>query len=238
MRHTSRYLLLFALLISLSACGGMPKLFWSNDEGGGDTPAYARGGPTASEEVATRAPLELPPELNDELQLPTAEDVDLKTSAGPLPEQYDRVVSGKPVALTARLYNIKPGQVLSAVVDALTQLSLPVNSVDSPTGIITTDWVREGDSDAMDSIMGAVGVSTVRVIRYRLIVRVFRMKEGSRHQSRLEIRVLSQAYQNNHWVNKRTLAKRNQDLFSAVEEQIGRIRPQATPAESDGGLQP
>jgi len=58
------------MLFSLTACqGGGPKLFWDTDEGTGQ-PAYAqgKGGSAAAEQ---RAPLDVPPELRAELQVPS-----------------------------------------------------------------------------------------------------------------------------------------------------------------------
>ncbi|WP_157819331.1 hypothetical protein [Mariprofundus aestuarium] len=202
-------------------------MFWDTDESSGVA--------TTSGKVATRAPLELPPELKGELDLPVAEKgVELTASAAPLPERYAEAVAGKPVALSARLYKIQPGQLLSSVVDAMTLLNLPVNSVDSPSGIITTDWVRKGQEGFSDVMMGSIGMSgAIKVIRYRFIVRVFKLKGGEAYRSRLEVRLLTQGYQNSHWVNKRSLPNRSDELFGAVEKQVGRIPPPTVSAEAE-----
>jgi len=229
MKHTGHYLLLLITLISLSACGSMPKMFWDTDE-------------DSTSVQDSRGPLNLPPELRGELTLPAVdEDAPLTATAAPLPEKYEVIVTkaGKKVALNARLYDVMAGQLLSSVVDAMTQMNLPVNSVDSSSGIITTDWVRKGDSALSDSILGSIGMSRISIIRYRFIVRIFRLKEGGSHSSRAEVHLLTQAYQNGHWLNKRSLPKRTDELFSAIEDQVARIPLKSkVPAEPERGVKP
>ncbi|ATX83017.1 hypothetical protein Ga0123462_2183 [Mariprofundus ferrinatatus] len=229
MKHTVHYLLLLITIISLSACSSVPKMFWDSDDNGGSGEAF-------------RAPLNLPPELTGELNLPAVDEkATLTAAAAPLPEKYDVIVAkaGKKVALNARLYDVTAGQLLSSALDAMTQMNLPVNSVDSPSGIITTDWVRKGDSALSDSILGSIGMSRINVVRYRFIVRVFRLNEGGIHRSRVEVHLLTQAYQNGHWLNKRSLSDRSDELFAAIEEQVARIPPaREAPAEAARSIEP
>ncbi|OIO73734.1 MAG: hypothetical protein AUJ57_03930 [Zetaproteobacteria bacterium CG1_02_53_45] len=208
----------------------MPKLFWDVDEGAGTGPAYAKGAAVDSAGDKPRAPLEVPPELRAELEMPdaTAEQIESNGKAtAQLPTQYRQTVAGKAVALDARLYDVQPGQLFSAAVDAMTSLSLPVTSVDSPSGILTSDWVRKGSSNDDMMGLGSLFGNAPKVYRYRFIVRVFKFNAD---QSRLEVRVLNQSYQNSHWVNKPSNTKLSADLFAAVEKQIGLMPVQPQPA--------
>ncbi|PJA33143.1 MAG: hypothetical protein CO187_02440 [Zetaproteobacteria bacterium CG_4_9_14_3_um_filter_53_7] len=202
----------------------MPKLFWDTDEGRGTGPAYAKGGAVDSAGDNPRAPLEVPPELRAELEMPEAGQT--SSNAAQVPVQYRQAVAGKAVALDARLYDVQPNQLLSAVVDAMTSLNLPVGSVDSPSGIVTSDWVRKGSSN--DGLMGLGNIfgASSSVYRYRFIVRVFNADAGN---SRLEVRTLTQSYQNSHWVNKPANIKLSADLFDAVEKQLGLMPAQPQP---------
>ncbi len=207
--------------ISLTACsGGMPKLFWDVDEGK-DQPAYARGSGAAN--APSRAPLDVPPELRTEIELPKAEAVGAK-GGGPLPQKYRASVAGKAVRLDARFYpNRTPAEVFSAVVDAMTALNLPVDSVDSPSGIITSDWVKKGSTSGM--ILFGFGGS--KLVRYRYIVRVYKAQSDKGETgAQLEVRTLGQVFEaGKGWVTKRIKQKPVAELFDAVGEQLARQRP-------------
>jgi len=118
------------------------------------------------------------------------------------------------------VYDHSPAQVFSAVIDAMTALNVPVESVDSPSGTVTSAWIRF-DSANVNSYVGAAmdvfGAGPVHT-RHRFIVRVFRMKDG---KTQLQIRTLAQQFIQRHWVNKRLKRKVANELFSAVEERIG-----------------
>jgi len=205
----------------------MPKLFWDVDEGK-DQPAYAQGGSNSSQDAAARAPLDIPPELRADLEVPTADSV-ASTGNSELPEKYRQAVAGKAVSLDARVYDVDAANLFSAVVDAMTALNLPVDSVDSPSGIVTSDWIRKGSNspNAFAGIFGAASGSDIT--RHRFVVRVFRLKMDGQTKSKLEIRVLGQAYVSNHWVNKPFKAGVSKELFVAVEEQLTRMQ-QSSPA--------
>ncbi len=218
--------------ISLTACsGGMPKLFWDVDEGK-DQPAYARGSNTAAN-TPSRAPLDVPPELRTEIELPEAEAVGAQASAnGPLPQKYRASVAGKAVRLDARFYPGRtPAEVFSAVVDAMTALNLPVDSVDSPSGVITSDWVKKGSTSSM--FMFGFGGS--QLIRYRYIVRVYKARNAKGETgAQLEVRTLGQVLEaGKGWVTKRIKNKPVAELFDAVGEQLARRsaaqRPEVSP---------
>jgi len=113
-------------------------------------------------------------------------------------------------------------------------LNIPVQSVDSASGIITSDWIRRGSNSGMGSLLGGLmGDNSHAPTRHRFIVRVFRMKAVDHPGSKLEIRVLGQMYLNKHWVNKPFKRKISLELFAAVEKQLGRVQPQQAPVEDN-----
>ncbi|RMH60666.1 MAG: outer membrane protein assembly factor BamC [Zetaproteobacteria bacterium] len=211
----------------LAACsGGMPKLFWDTED---DTPAYAHtSAAAAAKGKQTPKHLEVPPELRAKIELPMADQVAAQPG-DELPERYRKAVAGKAVSLHARRYPLPPATVFSTVVDAMTSLNYPVHAVDSPSGIITTDWIRKGANNP--SIAAMFGLTLNTLIRYRFIVRVYRValdKGGTATQ--LEVRVLGQVFQNSHWVNQPLKRKVADELFQLVEELLARQRagtPQA-----------
>jgi len=200
----------------LAACSsGMPQLFYPIEDA------------QKSAEIATknsRAPLEVPPELRGEATVPIPENIARETE----PERIRaKAVTGKAVSLDARIYEQRPGEVFSAVVDAMTSLNMPVDSVDSPSGVITTEWIRKDASTStayMNSVMNMFGGGKASHVRHRFVVRILRMQKKG---TRLEIRTLGQAFINKHWVNKKFKIKLTNDLFSAVEEQL--IRSSSPP---------
>ena len=188
----------------------MPKLFWSADD---ETPAYAQG-KNDGVQADSRMPLDVPPDLQGEVKVPAAERP-LK-SAG---IRDKAAVAGKAVSLNARVYNVPVKRAFSAAVDAMTALDLPVQSVDSPSGTITTEWVRRDSGRLIPVLSNALSMFGAGPThsRYRFVVRVFRLDDGG---SRIEIRTLGQQYINRHWVNralKRTAVK---EIFSAIEQRL------------------
>jgi len=125
------------------------------------------------------------------------------------------------------MYQLTPAEVFSAVVDAMTSLNMPVASVDSPSGIVTTDWIRLG-VHTMNIFGGGASGAT----RHRFIVRVYRAKMEEKLMTRLEVRVIGQASQDRRWVNQPIKRKVSEELFTAVEEQLTRMRSTAAPAEN------
>jgi hypothetical protein len=207
----------------------MPQLFWSVDEGK-DQPAYAQGNSSGAKDAAARAPLDVPPELRADLEVPAAADV-ASADDSALPEKYRQAVAGKAVSLDARVYNVDAASLFSAVVDAMTALNLPVDSVDSPSGIVTSDWIRRG-ANTPNAFAGIFGGASSDITKHRFVVRVFRLKMDAQTKSKLEIRVLGQAFVNGHWVNRPFKANISKDLFSSVEEQLGRMQ-QDNPAQAE-----
>jgi len=195
----------------LAACSsGMPKIFYPIEDKHQSEEAVSS---------ARHAPLEVPPELRGEATVPIPDNIareaeDEKTRA--------QAVAGKAVSLDARLYEQSPSRVFSAVVDAMTALNMPVDSVDSPSGTITTEWIRldaSATSTYVNAAFNMFGAGKATHVRHRFIVRTLRMKNNGR--TRLEIRSLGQAFINQHWVNKKIKRKVANELFSAVEERLG-----------------
>jgi len=201
--------MLFVVLISGCGSTSMPKLFWSNDDTQG-------GGGHAQVKADVRPVLDVPPSLRGEVQVPDADSVAVQDK---VPERYKKIVAGKKVALDARQYDKPVADVFSAVIDAMTGLNLPVQSVDSASGTIATDWVRVGvNSPNTLSVASLFNSAKPTAIRYRYVVRVLRETLQDKEVTRLEIRTLGQVFQNRHWINKKIRRKYANNLFSRVEE--------------------
>lgn len=214
----NRYLLIFPLLMLLSACEGK-QFFYPNDQQG---PAYTLGGAADPVSGKPRAPLDVPPELQAELEVPMAGEVASRADEKVLSKDYQDAVAGKAIALDAKIYPVDAAKVFSAVVDAMTSMNIPVDSVDSPSGVITSDWIRRG-SGSMLNMFGDISGNTPT--RHRFIVRVYRAKiEGRDEATRLEIRVHGQAAVSRTWVNKPFKKNVAEELFVAVDEQLQRMQ--------------
>ena len=212
------------LALLLAGCsGGMPKLFWDVDEGR-NQPAYMHGTTTVSGAPA-RAPLDVPPALADRIALPKPEAIGAEAGA-PLPARYRRFVTGKSVRLDARFYPVAPSELFSATVDAMTSLGLPVEGVDSASGVITTDWVRKGRMSSF-VLFGAGGS---KLVRYRVLARIYRARDREGHEGALlELRTLGQVYDSSsgRWRNRRIRRKPVRELFAAVDERLNLPAPGA-----------
>lgn len=208
--------------VALASCTDRPFLYANED---GDKPAYSQqGGGQASAE--SRAPLDVPPELRN-VEVPQPERI-ATTEKGGIATAADETVVGTAVALDARLYSVGVANVFSSVVDAMTALNMPVQSVDSPSGTITTDWIRQGADNpnlGQSAMAGLFGGDGVQAVRYRFVVRTLRQLEDGVSKTRLEIRTIGQAYINRHWVNRPIQRKVSEELFSAVEERLTAIAP-------------
>jgi len=225
--------------LCLSACTGGMMMWPVGDE----EPAYARGSKD-SPAAEGRAPLDVPPELRDQVSVPMPDQVAVDSARGevkmsPVEKQ---AIAGKAVSLDTREYDKPASEVFSAVVDALTALNKPVESVDSPSGTITTAWVRQSSSSSgnyMNSVLNVFG-GGVSPTRYRFIVRVFRVDTG---KTQLQIRTLGQQFINRHWVFKEIKRKVSSELFDATEERLGTQAQQpaaalAVPPAAEGAAVP
>jgi len=213
-------LIFFTSTLLLAGCqGGMPQMFWSMDD---NKPDYARGSRDNSRSEG-RAPLDVPPELRKDIEVPMPDKIATEAAQGGarISAREKKMIAGKAVSLDARVYDQNAAQVFSAIIDAMTALNMPVESVDSPSGTITSAWIRI-DSSNPNAYVGAAmdmfGAGPVHT-RHRFIVRVFRMKDG---KTQLQIRTLAQQFIRRHWVNKILKRKVANELFTAVEERIGR----------------
>jgi hypothetical protein len=223
MSQIVRYLLLCSILLMVSACNGMPKLFWDTDEGRyesdiASTPPSSPGTepPTLSDDIA--------PELHANRQLPMAGDIGITASAGKLPEKYRQLLASQTPALDTRIYGQTIAKVFSAAVDAMTSLNIPVESVDSPNGVVISDWVRKGENNlTMPSIKSYT--------RHRFIVYIYRTGRKSGGITGMEVRVLGQIFHNRHWINSPIKRKLSEELFTAVDEQLVRMKATALPLE-------
>jgi len=200
----------------------MPQLFWDSDPSDSKSSIF---GNKAATKAQAREPLELPPPLRADIELPAAHQVGTNSNEQ-LPERYRKAVAGKAVALDARVYDVAADQVFSAAVDAMTSLNMPIESVDSPSGIVTTDWIRKGanNNSMLSGLMGKSG----NITRHRFVVRVFRVNSEQQPKSRLEVRTLLQKFIGRHWVNTTMHQRHAEAFFSTVEEQMGRITGDAT----------
>jgi uncharacterized lipoprotein len=216
MRYSLRFLIFVTALFGLSACADRPMFMpWGDDA---DKPDYARGtsGPSTAQ---SRGPLDVPPSLRGDVEVPTPDSI--ASQNGELTAQTKKLFAGKAVALDAKLYATDAANVFSAVIDAMTALNMPVQSVDSPSGTVTTDWIRQSSASATSSFAsGIFGGDGVQAIRYRFVVRVLRQATEEKVQTRLEIRTVGQAFINKHWVNRHIKRKVNAELFSAVDERL------------------
>jgi len=208
----------------LSACsGGMPKLFWDVDDG---KPAYARGQASGSQ-AKGRAPLDVPPELRKEIEVPMPDKVasEAAASSSGVTKEHQQAVAGSAVNLHARRYDFTAPQVFSATIDAMTALNMPVSSVDSPSGTLTTEWVGKDVNSSnvyvLSSVLNMFGQGKPTKVRYRYVVRVLRVGPT---KSQLEVRTLGQQFANNHWSNAPIKMKVSNELFTAVEEQLARLK--------------
>ncbi|MDQ6973269.1 MAG: outer membrane protein assembly factor BamC [Mariprofundaceae bacterium] len=202
-------------VLALSGCVNKDtKLLWGMGEGGKAS--------TVEKTVATesRPPLDIPPSLLGKVSMPQAKQIVVVKT---MPKRIVKEISGKQVSLDAKVYEKPVFDVFSAVLDAMTGLNLPVQSVDSASGTITTDWVRQRSKSASySSILGGNGVMAVR---YRFVTRVLKQSMKGENGvdktvTRFEIHTLAQAYKNNHWSNTRLARRFSKELFSRVDENL------------------
>jgi len=207
--------LFIILVMLLTGCSsGGPKLFWGADEGKGMGKAHAQ---VRSE---SRPALDIPPSLRGDVEVPDAGAIAVQKT---VPERYKKVLKGKKVALDARLYDASVSVVFSAAVDAMSALNLPVQSVDSASGTITTDWVRtDANSPNVNSALSFFGGGAALATRYRYMTRVLRETSSEAIRTRVEIRTIAQTLQNGHWTNKKLARRRANELFSRIEELIAK----------------
>ena len=224
MKNIRLLLYLFVTAMLLASCGDRAFLYLHDD----DKPAYTNSGKSTGK-AAAREPLDVPPELRAKLKLPGAERIASNVDEKVLPKKYQEAVAGKAVSLDARMYVLTPAEVFSAVVDAMTSLNIPVESVDSLSGIVTSDWIRKGENSV--SIAAMFGGSSSKVTRHRFIVRVYHAILEGKQMTKLEIRLLGQVLQSRRWLNRPIKREVSKELFVAVEEQLTRMQATVLPIE-------
>jgi len=204
-----------AAMLGVTGCINKDTKFaWGVDEG--------KNASASSPNVvaASRPPLDIPPSLLGKVEMPHAEDVAVNKAP---PKRVLEAIAGKQVALDAKIYDQPAATVFSAALNAMTALNLPVISVDSASGTLTTDWVRRDSKSA--GIMNILGGSGVLAVRYRFVARVLNqaMKTESgvdKRVTRFEIHTVAQAYKNNHWSNTELVRRYANELFARVDENL------------------
>jgi len=229
MRYSRLLPVALSALFFLSACAGT-KMAWRT---GDSTPDYSRSGSDAAN-AKGRPPLVVPPELREEVQVPMPDQVAIDVARGDVkmsPEEK-KAIAGKSVSVDTRLYDASAATVFSLVVDSMTALNLPVQSVDSPSGTITTEWIRKSASGTNAYVSAAMNVfgGGPTATRYRFIVRVFRINPN---KTELQVRTLGQVYIANHWHNQQLKRKMANELFSAMEERLGALQKNKKNQNSD-----
>jgi len=212
--YFSNILSIVVVLVLTGCMSGGTKMLWSTDEGAG------KGQTRGQLQADARPALDIPPSLRGEVEVPDAGAIAVRKTVS---ERYKKTVAGKRVALDARLYDASAASVFSAVLDGMTALNLPVESVDSASGTITTDWVRtDANNPNVNTLMNAFGGGGPQAIRYRYVVRVLRETLDDVTKTRLEIRTMAQTFSNGHWTNKKLTRKRAEELFSRVGELLAK----------------
>ena len=214
MNPVARSLLFFSCLLSFSACSqmpNMPNIFWDSENAQYE-PDHADAG------VKPVKPPEISPELHTNRTLPMAGDIAAAASADKLPEKYRRLLAGHDFTLEKRSYEPPVADLFSAIIDAMTSLNIPVQSVDSRHGIVTSDWLRKGENDLnMPGIRGYT--------RHRFIISV--VPVGAEFS--MEVRTIGQIFKQKHWMDKRLRRNASLELFIAVDEQLTRVKATAFP---------
>jgi hypothetical protein len=212
--YFSNILSIVVVLVLTGCMSGGTKMLWSTDEGAG------KGQTRGQLQADARPALDIPPSLRGEVEVPDAGAIAVRKTVS---ERYKKTVAGKRVALDARLYDASAASVFSAVLDGMTALNLPVESVDSASGTITTDWVRtDANNPNVNTLMNAFGGGGPQAIRYRYVARVLRETLDDVTKTRLEIRTMAQTFSNGHWTNKKLTRKRAEELFSRVGELLAK----------------
>jgi hypothetical protein len=142
------------------------------------------------------------------------------------PKRMVAGISGKQVALNAKIYEKTTSEVFSAALDAMTGLKLPVQAVDSASGTLTTDWIhKKSDMKVMSNIFGG---NSVVGVRYRFVTRVLKQtlkNEGGvdKHVTRFEIHTIAQGYKDHKWSNIKLARRFSNALFSRVDENLAQL---------------
>ncbi|MDQ6961485.1 MAG: hypothetical protein Q9M28_02995 [Mariprofundaceae bacterium] len=220
MRRMRPITFLFPLL--LVGCADLPPIFMSHEDG----QKKATATETNVGQEPSRQALEVPPELRGKVSVPTPEKIASAPDAvavkrvnqaigEPIAADKEAVV-GKHFTLDTRMYDQSTATVFSSVVDAMTSLNIPVQSVDSPSGVLTSDWIRQ-DAGTLQAAVSTMIGGGKNSVRYRYVIRVLK---NDKAKTLLQVRTLGQVFTNRHWVNRQIQRKVSNELFSAVEERL------------------
>lgn len=234
----------FALIITMLAAGGMTSgciglpdihhLFYPVNDN--SKPDYARGG-NGNPSAPAREPLDVPPSLRNQVTVPMPDQVAVDAAhTGKMSKLEKQAIAGNAVSLDAHEYDVNAAEVFSTVIDAMTSINVPVESVDSPSGTITTGWVRQnvGGGGYFNAALNVFGAGGPSAVRYRYIARIYRTKSG---KTLLQVRTLGQEFVGNRWVFKALKRKVANDLFSAVDERLAakKGQPETSPVMPTSG---
>ncbi len=181
-------LLLCAWLLLFSACSqmpDMPNLFWDTEDAQHEPDTVSPGRNAEPQPALTDG---VSAELRTDRQLPMAEQIGKAAIAGKLPQQYRTLLGDDAITVDARSYGRTVAELFSAVIDAMTSLNIPIESVDSPNGVITSGWIGKGENDLT---MPGIKAYT----RHRFIIYIYRSGGKSGDMSRMEVRVPGQLYE-------------------------------------------
>jgi len=202
-------------MLGLTGCISKDTKFaWGTDEG------VKTSGASGQLAVPSRPPLDVPPSLLGKVTLPHAEQVATVQDA---PKRIVKALSGKQVALNAKIYEKTTSEVFSAVLDAMIGLKLPVQAVDSASGTLTTDWIhKKSDMKVVSNIFGG---NSVVAVRYRFVTRVLNQTMKSeagtdKRVTRFEVHTIAQGYKDHKWSNIKLARRFANELFSRVDENL------------------
>jgi len=219
MNYFVRYLLLSLLLFMFSACSGGPKLFWTVDEERAGSVASPAGVATADVEPDQAPPVSDYKPAERELPIPRG----IGAEGDKLPEKYRKLLAGNAFALVERTYGQSVADLFSASIDAMTSLNVAIESVDSSNGVITSDWVREGENNPNRQATTGLKGGVVLTRHYYILHTYTVQTESGASQAKLELRVLGQAFEGGQWVSRALRRDVSEELFTAVEEQLARV---------------
>ncbi len=236
-------IILLTLFISpLASCG--QQMFWDVDEGAQQRAASRSYDGKADSSQATavqqdssdvRQALIIPPSMREDVRLPEEDAiakraVDGRQTSTLISQQAEQHVKEAGASLTSntRIYEQDAAKAFSATIDAMTSLNMPIGSVDSPSGTITTDWIRQdaGSSNLLtNTASNILGGDSIAATRHRFVVRIMRTESG---KAQVQVRNMHQVFKNRHWVNQPLQRRYDLELFDAISEQLAKTSKPVT----------
>ncbi len=208
------------MLLAGCSSGGPLIMFYDTQ----DKPTEAGPSENNGRNVTSSVPVEASLDSHGKTEVPMPDKIAVqRTDSSHVTDKVatvDESGAGKTASLDVRAYNTSAALLFSAVVDGMTALNLPIEHLNSPSGRVVTDWVRS-DAGQLNPSDGSTRT------RYRYVAKVFRSENGE--HAKLEVQTLSQAFVKRHWTNKAMPRKVSNELFDAVEEQLGVAAQSAEP---------